>query len=1729
MEDKLLNSEGQDEITPFDSVSQISKRSSLASEKLRKQQRKAELLAKARALKKKQQLELAKFKLELEEQALDLRTELEISEAQTNILDQYSEDCEQLSSSYEHHLSDPEISFKRKYTRSINKEQSVQQGEQTQRARSRTVSPTAVSVSQSVRGGNNVPVSIADADNGSGTEGYKQDHQAGTARSRFDMYELSGHVDEVINNVVKSDFVCDADTPAAAINRSGLNVHVPPFRPQPVAVSNKSDHSIIVSKQDDRDRLPSYHMSLNAEPPLLNTNPFSPDFKLNLRGNDDINRQWSDISYCRNPAVDVYGSQATRTGNQRSYDKPVVSKLSNVTERHGDCFGGVNLEFDRALTSGIENSHKVARVPTDSHAEINDLVRDNHGAYYSQGGNEACLNDLMNSKSDTRVISGDTDIVLNVIKEMRKPSPDIKKFGGDPLEYNKFMRQFRSKVVTNTNNKDEMMTFLEQFTVGEANKIVQGFSYLDAELGYDRALHELEERYGNDHVIASAFVKRALDWPIILNDKPKALDNFAIFLAECNNAVNAIEAVRVLEYPDNIKKLVSKLPLHLHDKWRNLVQKTRDHHQPIKFHLLAAFVREEAKKVNDPVYGKEALSSEFKQSHSPKPRANAGQGYKPSSKSTSKASFATDVLEKESIQNIKGQKGQGHRQMNRRSGRDKPCIYCSDLSHYLTNCKDFARKSQSEKTDFLKLKGLCFGCFRDGHQKRFCRVKETCAKCQGKHPTVLHFEAPTEKIDRKEESDTSADVPVSSASAFSTDMGAGENDVAMAIIPVKVKMRNNTKVVETYAFLDPGSSVSFCSQKLMNDIGGTGHSMKITIDTMGVPHTMLTSVVGGVEVYDLGMNNCVKIPKVYTKDKMPVSQCHIPTVTDIKNWPHLRDFRLPKIEGDIGLLLGNNIPDAYSPLELKTGPSGSPHAVSTCLGWVIWNLIRRSSVSKGIVNRAELLAVQEVEDLKKLDTLVRKAINMDFPENTPDKKEPSQHDKIFMEKVKSSMQFKDRHYQVALPFREEKPQMPNNVNHALQRLKGLKNKMKKNLQFKNDYSDFMNKIIENGCAERIPDNEIDRNDGKVWYIYHHGVYNTKKPGKIRVVFDCSAKFQGISLNSQLLPGPDLTNSLVGVLIRFRQESVALMSDIESMFYQVKVPASEQDYLRFLWWPDGNIHSTPVPFRMKVHIFGAVSSASVANAALRQITQDHKHEFAEEILQTVLKNFYVDDCIKSVDSEEKAISVAHNLIELCNKGGFHLTKWISNSRKVIDSIPQEERAKEVKMLNLSHDELPNERALGVGWNVHFDTLGFKIQVQTKHPTRRGILSIISSIYDPLGLVAPFVLPAKLLLQDLCRRQVEWDAEISDSDTVKWEQWLKELPQLENVEINRCYKPTNFGKIISCEVHNFADASNVGYGVATYIRLLNDKNDIHCCLIMGKARVAPLKVITIPRMELTAAMIAVKINQLIQKEIEYPITNTYFWTDSMSVIRYVNNESTRFHTFVANRINTIRELSDVKNWRYVATTENPADDASRGMTMEKFIRNERWFKGPDFLWRPKSDWPYNETSKVIYDDDPEIKKIVTASIAKSCGNKDPRPFLDRLMNRYSDWVKLKRVVAWFQLTCLNLKKWVKKRKEIRECLNQTETEENKCEAMENEEMKQFKLKEMALSKHRIGKITLGVEALENAEMSLVRYAQQTGFHDEIKFLENKSTANLKRSSPFYKLDPIMVKGFSMLEED
>lgn len=245
-----------------------------------------------------------------------------------------------------------------------------------------------------------------------------------------------------------------------------------------------------------------------------------------------------------------------------------------------------------------------------------------------------------------------------------------------------------------------------------------------------------------------------------------------------------------------------------------------------------------------------------------------------------------------------------------------------------------------------------------------------------------------------------------------------------------------------------------------------------------------------------------------------------------------------------------------------------------------------------------------------------------------------------------------------------------------------------------------------------------------WYLPHHPVFQPQKPDKVRVVFDCSAKYREASLNDQLLQGPDLTNTLIGVLTRFREEPVALMADIEAMFYQVRVPSSDCDALRFLWWPNGDLDEQPEEYEMRVHLFGGASSPSCANFALKKTAKDNEEDFSPNVIETVERNFYVDDCLKSVREEDEAVDHARQLRELLARGGFKLAKWLSNSKKVIQSLPESERASLIK--NLDFNSWSVERALGVQWNITSDQFGFKIVVKDRPATRRGILSIVSSV-------------------------------------------------------------------------------------------------------------------------------------------------------------------------------------------------------------------------------------------------------------------------------------------------------------------------------------------------------------------------------------------------------------------
>ncbi|KAJ8403145.1 hypothetical protein AAFF_G00360610 [Aldrovandia affinis] len=300
-----------------------------------------------------------------------------------------------------------------------------------------------------------------------------------------------------------------------------------------------------------------------------------------------------------------------------------------------------------------------------------------------------------------------------------------------------------------------------------------------------------------------------------------------------------------------------------------------------------------------------------------------------------------------------------------------------------------------------------------------------------------------------------------------------------------------------------------------------------------------------------------------------------------------------------------------------------------------------------------------------------------------------------------------------------------------------------------------------------------------------------------------------------------------------------------------------------------------------------------------------------------------------------------------------------------------------------------RELGIQWDTETDAFTYSIKLPDKPMTRRGILAVVNSIYDPLGLLAPVILPAKLLLKDLCKEQSGWDEDISEKHAEDWKGWTEDVTYLSNFQVNRCLKPADFGRTASAQLHHFSDASEYAYGTASYLLLENKQGKKHCSLVMGKSRVASLKQVTIPRLELTAAVVAVKIDKMLHQELQVPLQPSTFWTDSTTVLRYIDNDTARFKTFVANRINVIREATKPSQWKYVRTTENPADLPSRGLKAKSLAQSRTWIDGPSFLLNNECDWPEQPMQrKESLQNDPEVKNMATVNTIKVKRTKNQR---------------------------------------------------------------------------------------------------------------------------------------------
>ena len=250
--------------------------------------------------------------------------------------------------------------------------------------------------------------------------------------------------------------------------------------------------------------------------------------------------------------------------------------------------------------------------------------------------------------------------------------------------------------------------------------------------------------------------------------------------------------------------------------------------------------------------------------------------------------------------------------------------------------------------------------------------------------------------------------------------------------------------------------------------------------------------------------------------------------------------------------------------------------------------------------------------------------------------------------------------------------------------------------------------------------------------------------------------------------------------------------------------------------------------------------------------------------------------------------------------------------------------------------------------------FEVSLKDKPNTCKGIVFLTSSVYDPLGFLAPIVLLGKKLLQDLSRQKLGWDDPVGKSERQRWERWKEQLV------VTRCMKPPKFGDLKFAELHSFADASQIACGAVSYLRLVKDR--IHCTFLVGKACLAHLKAMTVPRMELSAAVLAVQLYKLLREELDIPIIQSAFWPDSTCEIQYIRDQSKRFHTFVANQLSVIHESSEPYQWRQVRSELNPADDVSRGLTVDEMILNSKWLTGPQFLGRESKFWPLDPSTRI-----------------------------------------------------------------------------------------------------------------------------------------------------------------------
>lgn len=507
-----------------------------------------------------------------------------------------------------------------------------------------------------------------------------------------------------------------------------------------------------------------------------------------------------------------------------------------------------------------------------------------------------------------------------------------------------------------------------------------------------------------------------------------------------------------------------------------------------------------------------------------------------------------------------------------------------------------------------------------------------------------------------------------------------------------------------------------------------------------------------------------------------------------------------------------------------------------------------------------------------------------------------------------------------------------------------------------------------------------------------------------VLSNTAAKTNGTSLNDMLLKGPDQLSSLIDILRRFREHIIAICADIFEMYHQVRIREADKHVQRFLW-RNGHTDIEPDVYVLNVMTFGAKCSPSAAQFVKNTNAEEFRDEFPKAVDAIVL-NTYVDDMMGGDESDDKVIQLVKDVQRIHEHGGFSVGKYLSNSEKVLEALGAK---KSTETKQLAEDPIHNlERVLGMFWNTTTDCFMFTLKYTkinkeviagNRYPTKREVLQTLMSIFDPLGLLQHFLVRLKILLQKIWRSKMHWDEELNTGDQKQfWDGWFQQLPEIEKLEIPRLYSP--FVSISSIDLHIFVDASVDAYAAVGFLRFESER-EIKCVLVGSKSRVAPIKYVSIPRLELQAAVLGTRILVSIENSQSFTINRRFIWRDSKTVISWIRSDHKKYQQFVAHRIGEILESTNHDNWRWLPGKENVADDATKWVKTPNFNMQDRWFRGPEFLYRPEQYWPTEK--ETIEADTPEEMKIQCLYVRII-----PPPKVDP--TRFSNWNRMERAGAY-----------------------------------------------------------------------------------------------------------------------